>query len=135
MQKIVTRFAQIIACVAVALTLTAQAEDKKADPAGTWTWTTQGRDGNEITSTLKLKSEGDKVTGKISGRQGAETDISDVKVEGENISFKVVRERNGNTFTQKFNGKISGDSIKGKMEFERNGEAQSRDWEAKRKKE
>lgn len=118
------------ACMAIALSIQA------ADPAGTWTWTTQGRDGNEQTTTLKLKSEGGKVTGKISGRQGNEIDISDVKVEGDDISFKVVRERNGNTFTQKFNGKISGDTIKGKREMSgQDGQTRSSDWEAKRKKE
>ena len=31
-----------------------------------------------------------------------------------------------------YNGKITADAIKGKTEFERNGEAESRDWEAKR---
>ena len=34
----------------------------------------------------------------------------------------------------KYSGKLAGDTIKGKMEFDRNGEATSRDWEAKREK-
>lgn len=33
---------------------------------------------------------------------------------------------------QKYSGKLTADAIKGKIAFERNGEAQSRDWEAKR---
>ena len=111
----------------------------KAD--GTWTWSTPGRNGGEArTSTLKLKSDGDKLTGKISapGRQGGEareTDIEDGKIKGDEVSFKVVREFNGNKMTQKFNGKLSGDSIKGKMEIDRGqGDPISRDWEAKRSK-
>jgi hypothetical protein len=127
-----------VASAALALTLIAPATaaDKKVD--GTWSWSVPGRNGGDARkSTLKLKTEGDKLTGKISspGRQGAqarETDIEEGKVKGDEISFKVVREFNNNKITQKYNGKIEGDTIKGKVEFDRNGEAQSRDWEAKR---
>lgn len=124
-----------VACAAFLLAPSASADDKKAD--GTWTWTVPGRDGGpERKSTLTLKTEGDKVTGKISspGRDGQvrEAEIEEGKIKGDEVSFKVTREFNGNKFTQKYTGKLSGDSIKGKMEFERNGEAQSRDWEAKR---
>jgi hypothetical protein len=49
------------------------------------------------------------------------------------VSFKVVREgRNGQKMTAKYSGKVSDDTIKGKIEFEVRGQAQSRDWEAKR---
>jgi hypothetical protein len=115
-----------------------QAEDKKADPSGTWTWTapSRGGGGGERKMTLKLKTEGDKVTGTLSapGRDGTprDTDIADGKLKGDEISFTVTREFNGNKMTSKYNGKVSGDSIKGKMEFERDGQTQSRDWEAKR---
>ena len=126
------------ALFAFAALATAQAEDKKADPSGTWTWSTPGRDGGEARkSTLKLKTEGEKVTGTISspGRQGGEareTPIENVKVKGEDISFDVTREFNGNKMTMKYSGKIAGDTIKGKIETERDGNARSRDWEAKR---
>jgi hypothetical protein len=43
----------------------------------------------------------------------------------------VVRTFNDNTMTNKYSGTLADGTIKGKMEFERNGEAQSRDWEAK----
>ena len=117
--------------------LQAQAEDKKIDPTGTYVWTMPGRNGGpDRKMTLKLKSEGDKVTGKLGapGRDGEvrETEIKDGTIKGDEVSFKVVREMNGNQVTTKYNGKISGDTIKGKVEFERNGETQSRDWEAKR---
>ena len=84
--------------------------------------------------TLKLKLDGDKLTGTISGRN-ADTAIDDGKYKDGDISFSVTRERNGQKMTQKFSGKLSGDEIKGKVEFERNGQAQSRDWDAKRAKE
>lgn len=111
-----------------------------ADVAGTWTWSTPGRQGGEPRkSTLKLKVEGEKVTGTLSrpGRQGATTDtnIEDGKLKGDEISFKVTIEFGNNKRVTKYNGKIAGDVIKGKIEFEgQDGQAQSREWEAKREK-
>jgi len=130
-----TSLLKLATCAVLALGASAQlqAADKKADPTGNWTWTTPGRNGGpDRKTTLKLKLDGEKLTGSISGRQGNDTDIADGKIKGEEVSFSVTREFNGNKMTQKFNGKLSGDSIKGKIEFERNGEAQTRDWEAKR---
>lgn len=139
MQRILTSLLHTVACLALAISFNTSlnAADKKADVSGTWTWTTPGRNGGEGRKmSLKLKAEGEKLTGKIAApnRQGetTETEISDGKVKGDEVSFSVTREFNGNKMTSKYNGKLSGDSIKGKTEFERNGEAQSRDWEAKR---
>jgi hypothetical protein len=136
-QNALTTLIRAAACAVLALGTVSQAQDKKVDPTGTWTWSTPGRNGGpERKSTLKLKLEGDKVTGTLSapGRGGQSSDvaITDGKLKGDEISFAVTREVQGNKFTAKYNGKISGDSIKGKIGTERNGEAQSRDWEAKR---
>jgi len=131
MQRIVTPLIQMTVCLLFVLGFQAQAADKKNDPTGTWTWSVPGRDGNTREVTGKLKLEGDKLTGTISGRQN-DTAIEDAKLNGDEISFKVTREFNGNKMVQKFTGKISGDSIKGKIETDRGGETNSRDWEAKR---
>ncbi len=132
-------FIRTLACLALALGFAAQihADDKKADATGTWTWTTPGRNGGEPRKmTLNLKAEGEKLTGKLGmpNRDGevTETEISDGKVKGDDVSFTVTREFNGNKFVAKYSGKLSAGAIKGKMDFERNGESQSRDWEAKR---
>jgi hypothetical protein len=122
------------ALLAFAFVAQVRAEDKKPD--GTWTWTTPGRNGGaDRKMTLTLKTDGDKVTGKLSapGRNGEvrDTDISDAKLKGDELSFTVVREFNGNKMTSKYNGKVAADSIKGKIETERNGDTQSRYWEAK----
>jgi hypothetical protein len=135
MQRLLTILLRTTACLFVALAL--NAEVQAADASGTWTWTTPGRNGGEPRKmTLKLKAEGEKLTGKLGApnRDGevTETDIADGKIKGDEVSFTVTREFNGNKFTSKYNGKLSADAIKGKMEFERNGESQSRDWEAKR---
>lgn len=129
---------------------TTQAADKKADANGTWSWTMQPRGGGNNANatprktTLKLKADGEKLTGTVSspgrpGQDGAaaaprETEISDGKIKGDAVSFSVKREVNGNTFEVKYNGKIEGDSIKGKIEMpgRDGGDAVSRDWEAKR---
>ena len=115
----------------------AYAQDKKADASGTWTWSTPGRDGGEARkSSLKLKVEGDKVTGTLTapgrGGQSSDTAIESGKISGDEISFTITREFNNNKLVAKYSGKISGDSIKGKIETERDGNARSRDWEAKR---
>lgn len=102
-----------------------------ADVTGTWKWSVE-RNGNTIETTLKLKQDGDKLTGTITGRNNTETEIEDGKVEGDTVSFQVTREFNGNTFVMKFHGTVSGDTLKGKIETERNGETRERDWEAKR---
>jgi len=122
----------------LALGAVAQAQEKKINPTGKWSWSSPGRDGGPgRTNTLTLKLEGEKLTGKMSspgrGDQPArETEITEAKLKGADISFTVVREFGGNKMVSKYNGKITADTIKGKIEFERNGEAQSRDWEAKR---
>ena len=108
-----------------------------ADATGTWNWTRPGRNGGpDQKMSLKLKVDGEKLTGTLSspGRDGAttETAIAEGKVKGEDVSFTVTREFNGNKMVSKYSGKVSADTIKGKIESERNGQAQSRDWEAKR---
>jgi len=128
-----------LAVCALLLTLAtaAQAQDKPASPVGKWTWTMPGRNGGpERKSTLTLKLDGEKLTGKVAttGRDGTpvETEIAEGKVKADEISFEVTREFNGNKMTSKYKGKVTADAIKGKIENERNGQTQSRDWEAKR---
>ena len=107
--------------------------EEKPNPNGTWKWTVQmGEQKRE--QTLKLKLDGDKLTGAMVGRNNEETAIEDGKYKDGELSFKVTRERQGQKSTTKYVGKVSGDTIKGKRESERDGKAQSRDWEAKRAK-
>ena len=112
----------------------ARADDKKADVTGTWKWTVE-RNGNTIETTLKLKQDGEKLTGTMSGRQGGnDIEIEDGKVKGDAVSFKVTRMFGENKVVMKYQGKLSGDSIKGDTKFERDGQEQTREWEAKRDK-
>ena len=104
-----------------------------ADATGTWKWTVE-RNGNTIETTLKLKQDGEKLTGTISGRQGSETAIEEGKVKDDAVSFKVTREFGDNKVVMTYQGKLSGDSIKGETKWERDGQEQTREWEAKRDK-
>ena len=105
-----------------------------ADSAtGPWKWTVKRGD-NEIAFTLKLKQDGDKLTGTISGMNGQETEIKDGSVKDGTVAFAVTRKgRNNQETTTKYSGKLEGDTIKGKMERE-GGNGQPRDWEAKKEK-
>jgi hypothetical protein len=102
------------------------------NPTGTWKWTTNFG-GQSREATLKLKLDGDKLTGSYVGRQ-SETPIEDATLKGDEISFKVTREFNNQKRTTKYSGKISGDTITGKSERERDGQTQSTEWVAKRQK-
>jgi hypothetical protein len=124
-----------LGCTAGLLLFAAVAQ--AADPSGTWIWSTPGRNGGpDRVTTLVLKVAGEKLTGKISvpGRdaQPVETPIASGKVDGDNISFDLVREFNGNSTTNKYSGAVTADKITGKIESSRDGQTQSRDWQAKR---
>jgi len=104
------------------------------DPTGTWKMeTTFG--GKTRESTLKLKLEGDKVTGVyVGGQNNTETPIENGTFKDGKLSFSVTREFNNNKFTAKYSGTLTGDVIKGKSETEFNGQTRSSDFEAKRQK-
>jgi hypothetical protein len=104
----------------------------KPNPTGTWKWTTTFGQ-RTMTQTLKLKLEGDKLTGALIGRNDQETKIGEAKYKDGELSFSVTRERRGQKMTAKYSGKVSGDTIKGKIEAPgRDGKTAKRDWEAKR---
>ena len=104
------------------------------NPTGTWKWTTTFG-GQSREATLKLKMDGDKLSGVyVGGQSNTETPIEEASLKGDEISFKVTRERDGQKFTTKYSGKIAGDTITGKSERQRDGQTQSSDWVAKRQK-
>jgi hypothetical protein len=86
-----------------------------ADVSGKWTADVQGRGGNSITVTFNLKADGNNLTGTVSGPRG-ETNISNGKVDGDNVSFDLVREFNGNTMTSHYTGTLTGDTLNLKVQ-------------------
>lgn len=95
--------------LAVALCLVA------ANASGKWTYEQEGRNG-PVQVTLNLKVEGAALTGTVTrpGRGGSamETPISDGKVNGNDVSFSVKREFNGNSFVTTYKGTLDGDNLK-----------------------
>jgi hypothetical protein len=91
-----------------------------ADVSGKWTYTMQGRDGTPREVAITLKQEGNTLTGSVPGMgrggQGGEpTQITNGKVDGDKVTFEVVREFNGNKMTTKYEGTVSGGDMKLKI--------------------
>jgi len=96
-----------------------------ADVSGKWTFEQPGRGGNPGRPvTITLKADGSTLTGTMpaGGRGGAgdPVAISDGKVDGNNVSFTVKREFNGNTMITKYEGTVNGDEMK--LKITRNGQ-------------
>jgi hypothetical protein len=120
-------FGLCVACLSTPLVA-----GEKPDATGSWKWSFTTQSGQTYETTLKLKQEGEKLSGAVVGRDGAETPIAEGKIKDAELSFKVTRERSGQTVTTTYQGKLSGDTIKGTTEIERGGQTRSREWEAKR---
>lgn len=125
----------------------AAAETSAVNPTGTWkvTYTDSGKgqtnnSGKSQTfqPTLKLKLEGDKLTGTLSRRhnqQDIEMVLQDAKLKAGDISFTVTvtpESGKGQNAVRKFHGKITGDMMQGTVETEWAGQPFTRDWEARR---
>jgi hypothetical protein len=82
---------------AIAVLLLFTAALAAADVTGTWTGSLSFKreDGSEGSDTayLVLKQEGSAVTGTAGGNPGDQHAVSDGKVEGDQFTFRIVRER------------------------------------------
>lgn len=81
-----------------------------ADIDGTWTMTKDGKNGPQ-TTTLTLASKGTALTGKLDGGRGGPIDISEGKVEGSNVTFKVTRDFGKGPNTQEYKGMLKGGDL------------------------
>jgi hypothetical protein len=78
-----------------------------ADVTGQWKAQAQGAD---ITITLKV--DGNTVTGTLDNSMAGPTDIKEGKIDGDEISFYVVRKLGENDTKITWKGKVAGDEIK-----------------------
>jgi hypothetical protein len=117
---------KLLFVVVIALALVSVA--LAADPSGKWTFEMQGMGrggggGNPVTSTMTLKADGAKLTGNISrpGRGGDPmvTEISEGKIDGDNITFKTVQTFGDQSMTTSYKGTVKGDTIE--LEIQRPG--------------
>jgi hypothetical protein len=113
------------------------AQDKKNDPTGTWKVTTTFGD-QKRESTLKLKLDGDKVTGTWAGAgkggQAMEAKVEDGKFKDGQLTFTITREFNEQKFTSKYNAKVEGDTMKGTIKAMFGEKEFEQEFEAKREK-
>jgi hypothetical protein len=96
-------------CAGLLMALTA-ATALAADVSGTWAADSTGPDGSAYHLTFTLKQDGPKLTGTVQGPQGDPIDISNGKVDGNNLSFEV--SFNGMTITHAGTVNDAGDEIK-----------------------
>jgi hypothetical protein len=89
-----------------------------ADISGKWTG--EGAGGRGGPQTFTFKADGAKLTGTVEGGRGGPAEISNGKIDGDKVSFTVVRDMGEKgKFTTNYKGTVSGDSIK--MTVEREG--------------
>lgn len=78
-----------------------------ADVTGKWTAESE----NGPAWVFNLRSDSGKVTGTMQGNDGKDRSIDEGKLEGDDISFSVESEWQGNAITLVFKGKVSGDEM------------------------
>ena len=110
-----------------------------ADVSGKWTYEQPGRGGGPGRPvTITLKQDGSKLTGQVPGMgRGGDnppppSEIQNGKVEGDKVSFEVVREFNGNKMTSKYEGTVAGDEMKLKITRDTQNGPQTNEVTAKR---
>ena len=81
-----------------------------ADLNGKWVAQVPGRNGQTRETTFNFKVEGKTLTGTVSGMQG-DNPISDGTINGDEVSFTVVANFNGNSIKLLYKGKVSGDDL------------------------
>jgi hypothetical protein len=101
-----------------------------ADVSGKWVAEVPGRNGNTREVTFNFKADGANLTGTVATRRG-DMEISDGKIDGDQISFTQTMEFNGNSIKLLYKGKVSGDQIEFTRERE-GGEGRTQKFTAKK---
>ncbi len=115
--------------------LASAAEDKAVEPVGTWKCEYE-IGGQQRTSTLKIKKDGDNLAGTMSWPDQDETKLKDLKLKDGTLTFSAERKLPGmdNSLTVEYKLTIDGDKLKGTGAAEFGGEKREWDIEAKREK-
>ena len=99
---------------------------------GLWKWTFTMPDGTKADPKARLKREGDALTGTSIPRPGMSIPITDGKIDGDKVSWTILREAAGRKTTTRYEGRVKGDTIKGSIDSDWAGETRRYDWSAKR---
>jgi hypothetical protein len=109
------------------------AQDKKADPVGTWKCE-YDIGGQKRESTLTIKKDGDKLSGNMVFGDKQDAKLTDVKLKDAELTFTAVRKIMDMELTIKYKVKIDGDKFKGTGALDLGGESKEFDFEGKREK-
>ena len=111
------------------------ADDKAVDPVGTWKCEYE-IGGQQRTSTLKIKKEGDDFAGTMSWPDQEATKLKDLKLKDGKLTFSAVRKLAGmdDGITVEYKLTIDGEKFTGKGSAEFGGEKQEWDIEGKKQK-
>ena len=101
----------------------AGAQGAKADPVGTWKCEYE-IGGQKRMSTLTIKKDGDKLAGTMSWPDQKETNLKDLKLKDDTLTFSAVRKLMDNEITVEYTLTIDGDKLKGKGAAEFGGNKQ-----------
>jgi opacity protein-like surface antigen len=82
-----------------------------ADISGNWKGTADLQ-GQAIERTFVFKVDGSKLTGETTSQLLGKSTIEDGRIDGDNISFTITADFQGNTLKMTYKGKVSGDTIK-----------------------
>ncbi len=104
-----------------------------ASATGNWKYSLTIESGDTMHLVLGLNQEGEKVTGKVKVGD-FEAPITEGKLVGDAISFKIPVDANDLKFTSTYKGTLSGDTIKGKIHSDYGGQDHNYDWNASREK-
>jgi hypothetical protein len=112
--------------------LDAAPENGTAPPPfnGTWKWTFTMPDGSKLEPRVKLRQDGARLTGTARFRADTDVEIRNGVIQGSQVSFQVVRERDGQIVTTTYRGKLGGETIKGTIESDWSGTKKTYPWEA-----
>ena len=95
-------------CAALMMAFTAASAFAASDVTGTWTGNMVGPNGDSMPITFTFKLDGDQLPGTVASPMGDPMEITEGKVDGDNISFNV----SFNGMTIKHEGVIAADTIK-----------------------
>ena len=121
------------AALALGLCGLAGAQDKKADPVGTWKCEYAIGD-QKRTSELTIKKDGDKLVGTMSWQDQKDEKLKDVKWKDGELTFSAVRKFMDLEIAIDYTLKIDGDKLTGKGAADFGGQKQEFDIDGKREK-
>lgn len=124
-------FSRLALAAALLASLALRAADSPMN--GTWRWHFTMPDGGTITPTLRVKTEEDgKMVGTARFRSGSSTEVDNFKLQGNQVSFEVKRDRDGEEFVTRYAGTLNENQITGRITSKWAGQEQSYDWVATR---